>query len=624
VSVPGAWPAVVGGAGERRATAPAAESDATHPEGAAGSRRRRHIEALRTVKYLMVFRVALATLLLCTVVVAALGNGSVETLSGPFARFGFGLLFVTYLASLAYGIAYKRVRDPIRFAYLQITADLMLASLLVHATGGGQSAFFFLYFLDVVAVALLAQRRGAAIVASASAVLMVAISVAGYLHALPLVPGQSWLPWDIARDDLALRLALNVLALGAVGALATNLARQTRQAGERLTRHERYAGDLATLHENTIRSLTSGLVTLDLEGRVTSINEAACEILGMSRGHLLSNVLGSHLPQLAALLSEAGPRATLRRAEITAQRPDGAVRNLGISAAPLADHAGRVIGRVIHFQDLTELRRMQLEVERAERLASIGRLAAGIAHEIRNPLASISGSIEMLKTTPGADSESRLLMDIAVREVDRLNRLITDLLDYARPHGEERRRFDLGEQVSEIVHAFEQERREKIVVVTSEVEPGVIIEAAAGQLRQVLWNLIRNAAEAMPGGGAIQIRLASEGELATLTIRDQGPGIPDDCAERIFEPFYSTKAGGTGLGLATVARIVTDHRGTINLDRAAARSEPAGATFTVRLPLATPSAITPPIGATTTPITTSITTVDSVPLSGSLRALSRD
>jgi len=573
-------------AGPITASVTAADSEPTGPPAArdtGAAPRRRRLETLRTIQYLMVFRVAMATLLLGTVVVTALGNGGVDSLSGPFARFGFGMLFATYLASVGYGIAFRRVKNLIRFAYLQITGDLVLATLLIHATGGGQSPFFFLYFLDVVAVALLAQRRGAAVAAGASAVLMAAVSIAGYWRLLPLVPGQSWLPWEVSRDDLVMRLALNGLALGAVGVLATHLARQTRQAGERLTRHERYAGDLATLHENTIRSMTSGLVTLDLEGRVTSINEAGSEILGVSRAHLIGEPLEVHLPQLALLLLEAGPQGTVRRAEITALRDDGAVRNLGISAAPLADHTGGVIGRVIHFQDLTELRRMQLEVERAERLASIGRLAAGIAHEIRNPLASISGSIEMLKTTPGADADSRQLMDIAVREVDRLNRLITDLLDYARPHKEERRRLDIGEHAGEIVRAFEQERREKITV-AAELPAGVMVEAAPGQLRQVLWNLIRNAADAMStsGGGEIAIHLGTDGPRAALAIRDQGPGIPPDRLDRLFEPFYSTKAGGTGLGLATVARIVADHGGTIDVS-----SDPGrGATFTVRLPLA--------------------------------------
>jgi two-component system sensor histidine kinase PilS (NtrC family) len=552
----------------------------TSGAGSGQSRRdRRHrIEALRTIKYLMLFRVALATLLLMAVVSAIVSQSGSEALSGSFARFAFALLTTTYLASLAYALFFRRVRDPIRFGYLQITVDLILASVLVHATGGGgNSGFVFLYFIDVVAVALLAQRRGAAVVAGVSSFLMVGLSLAGYLHWLPLVPGQSWAPWDIARGALAMRLTLNVSALAAVGALATHLASQNRQAGERLSRHERYAGDLATLHENTIRSLTSGLVTLDLDGRVTSVNDAACEILGIAGTALFGSTLDTHVPPLAGVLAGLRREGTLRRGEITAVRPDSAVRNLGISAAPLSDSAGNIVGRVLHFQDLTELRRMQIKVERAERLAGIGRLAAGIAHEIRNPLASISGSMEMLKQSPGGDADSRQLMDIAVREVDRLNRLITDLLDYARPKTEERQRLDLGELVGEIVRAFQQERRPGIVL-TLEAAPDVCLEGASGQLRQVVWNLVRNAAEAMPGGGEIRLRVTREGGHPLLVVSDTGAGIPRGHLERIFEPFYSTKVSGSGLGLATVARIVDDHRGHIDVE-----SQPGqGTTFTVR------------------------------------------
>jgi signal transduction histidine kinase len=220
---------------------------------------------------------------------------------------------------------------------------------------------------------------------------------------------------------------------------------------------------------------------------------------------------------------------------------------------------------------------MQIRVERAERLASIGRLAAGIAHEIRNPLASISGSMEMLKQSPGGDADSRQLMDIAVREVDRLNRLITDLLDYARPKTEERQRLDLGELVGEIARAFAQERRAGVTL-TLEADPDVSLDGASGQLRQVVWNLVRNAAEAMPAGGAIRVRVTREGGHPLLIVSDTGAGIPKAHLERIFEPFYSTKVSGSGLGLATVARIVDDHRGHIDVD-----SEPGrGTTFTVR------------------------------------------
>jgi two-component system sensor histidine kinase PilS (NtrC family) len=261
------------------------------------------------------------------------------------------------------------------------------------------------------------------------------------------------------------------------------------------------------------------------------------------------------------------------------------VRNLGISATPLSDHTGQIIGRVIHFQDLTELRRMQIQVERSERLASIGRLAAGIAHEIRNPLASISGSVETLRSLPGADADTRQLVDIAVREVDRLNGLITGLLDYARPRAEERQALDLTEITGEIAKAFEHERRENDVHVQVQAEPGVGLEGASGQIRQVIWNLLRNAAEAMPQGGTVSIKVRREDPTGrppytVLSVIDTGVGIAKEDLRQIFEPFFSRKPGGTGLGLATVARVVEDHRGHIEI-----ASDPGqGTEFTLRFP----------------------------------------
>jgi two-component system sensor histidine kinase PilS (NtrC family) len=547
-------------------------------------------DTLRTVKGLMLFRVGLATLLLITAVVSALSRGDLEDLARPFARFGFGLIALTYVASVAYGLVFARVRAPIRFAYWQIGIDLALTTVLVHATGGAQSGFCFLYLVDVVAVALLARRRGAATVAAAGIALMLGVSILGWMHALPLVPGQLVAPWDISRGELGAKLALNVAALVAVGFLASKLAAKNRQADERLTRHEAYAGDLTQLYENTIRCLTSGLVTLDPLGRVTTANEVACEILGAAASSLLGLPLTDILPDLVRVLADAGPSGTVRRAELRATRRDGAVRHLGISAAPLSDHTSRVVGRVIHFQDLTELKRMEFAVARAERLASIGRLSAAIAHEIRNPLASISGSIEILRDQPGTDAESRQLMDIAVREVDRLNALVTSLLEYAKPRSEERRLVNLAEETGEIITAFERERRDdrQPIHVTFDAASKVAVEAAGGQLRQVVWNLLRNAADAMPSGGTIAVTIARSDETGSatspviLTVADTGAGISKANMERIFEPFFSTKNGGTGLGLATVARIVDDHRGTIEI-----ASEPDhGTTVKIRLPVA--------------------------------------
>jgi two-component system sensor histidine kinase PilS (NtrC family) len=546
-------------------------------------------EAAQTVTYLMLFRVAVTTMLMLAVVGVAITLDTVEALAGPYGRFVFALLATTYIATLAYAVTLKRMRDPIRFAYVQVAVDLTLITLLVHATGGAQSAYTFLYLIDVVAVALLPRRWGVVAVAAASATLMMGTSLVGYFRLVPPITGQTVFPWDLTHQELLFRLIVFLAGVVSVGALGATLSTQTRRAGERLARHQQMAGDLALLHQNTIRCLSSGLVTVTLEGGITSINEAACEILGIGELEALGQPLAARIPGLKPVLDEAGPVGSVRRHEVDAIWPDSTVRRLGVSATPLTDHRGEIIGRVIHFQDLTELRRMEMAVQRSERLASIGRLAAGIAHEIRNPLASISGSVEILKTLPGADAETRQLVDIAVREVERLDRLISDLLDYARPRTEERQRLDLGEVATEIAKAFEAERRDRSVGVVVRAEPAVEIEGGSGQIRQVLWNLIRNATEAMPKGGTIAIAASVEeatggAREALLSVSDDGIGIPREDLDRIFEPFFSTKPSGTGLGLATVARIVEDHRGTVDIHSESGQ----GTTFTLRFPVVAP------------------------------------
>jgi len=544
---------------------------------------RSRTEALRIVTYLMLVRAGLATVLMLSVVILALTVGSIDTLSSPFGRFVFGLLATTYLASLAYAISLSRIHDPIRFADIQVGVDLVLVTLLVHATGGAQSGYTFLYLIDVVVVSALPKGFGAASVSVASALLYLCISMLGYFKIFPPITGQTVFPWDLTREELVFRIVIFLAGLISVGSLGVSLARQRRKVGERLAVQQQIVGDLASLHQDTIRCLSSGLVTTTLDGTITTMNDAACEILGFGHSPPLGQKLTRHIPRLGDVLAKAGAQGRVLRGEVDAIRSDGVERRLGLSATPLSDHSGNVTGRVIHFQDLTDLRQMEQAVARAERLAGIGRLAANIAHEIRNPLASISGSVEVLRRLPGADPETRNLVDIAVREVDRVNALITSLLDYARPRSEERQQLDLGELISDIAKIFEQERRAKDVQLQVHGQPGVVVEAASGQMHQVLWNLLRNAVEAMPEGGTVYLAVGLKGTdppQAILMVRDTGIGIATSDLDHIFEPFFSRKPDGTGLGLATTARIVEDHKGSIEVKSQLGR----GTTFTIRLP----------------------------------------
>jgi two-component system sensor histidine kinase PilS (NtrC family) len=336
-----------------------------------------------------------------------------------------------------------------------------------------------------------------------------------------------------------------------------------------------------------VRCLSSGLVTVDPGDQVLTINQVACDILGSTPDAAVGAPVDRILPGLAARLGELGERASLQRAELALAR--GSLELvLGVSVSPLHDRGGHFRGRVVNFQDLTELRKMEQSVRQAERLAVVGGLAAGVAHEIRNPLASISGSIELLHQMPQADEDSRALMNIVTREIDRLNRLLTDLLEYANPRSLEIEPLDLAGLVRDTVGVFGQDRSfAGVTVELAGADEHAAIEMAgdAAKLRQVLWNLLRNAAEAASqGGGHVRVEVTPAASEVTIRVSDDGPGIPAEHAQRVFEPFFTTKARGTGLGLATVHSLVSDHRGTIRFDSPAR----GGTCFEVRLPYTGP------------------------------------
>ena len=256
----------------------------------------------------------------------------------------------------------------------------------------------------------------------------------------------------------------------------------------------------------------------------------------------------------------------LRRADLAISTRDHAVM-IGVTVSPLRDVRDHVIGRVINFQDLTELRRLELHARRAERLATVGQLAAGIAHEIRNPLASISGSIELLRQAPQTSEDDRTLMAIVHREIERLNVLVGDLLDYANPRPKQPADFDLGALVEETLRVARGEQALGEIELACEVDQPLSINADPAKLRQVVWNLVRNAADAAATGGKhVRVEARRTDGAVTISVADDGPGIARELVARIFDPFVTTKRKGTGLGLATSHTIVAEHGGRIDVE----------------------------------------------------------
>jgi two-component system, NtrC family, sensor histidine kinase PilS len=490
-----------------------------------------------------------------------------------------GVVVLTLLCTVGYGIALRRAVSPTHIARTQMMLDIPITSMMVYLTGGVKSPYVLLYALSVVTAAALLYRRGAVV---STLMVLVAFLVVGtlswqQLFQVPLAGGLR--PFDLSTSEFARALSANLASLVGVGALGYIFGDQLERAALSLESERRTVGQLYSLHQDIVQSLTSGLVTLDNSGKLLTMNRSASEILHCDADSMRGKPLDAVLPGLTNKLASQ-PGGEVRRIDLTIG-VDGVDKSIGVSVSALYDAKQDMIGRVVNFQDLTELRRMELHVHRAERLATVGQLAAGVAHEIRNPLAAISGSIELLQQAPQVSDDDRTLMTIVTREIDRLNGLITDLLDYANPRPRQVVDFDVATLVEETVQVAQQDRTHSDVSISFLARPSVLpTRGDPAKLRQVVWNLLRNASDAANAGRkTVSVDVSRTQSEIAIAIADSGPGIPEDQQARIFDPFFTTKKRGTGLGLATCHSIVMEHGGRIDV-----KSSNEGTVITVVLP----------------------------------------
>jgi len=471
------------------------------------------------------------------------------------------VIAATYLSSIVFGLQLRQGVDPRSVSRQMHVNDIVLTTALVFITGGALSPYVFLFALTIVSAGALSFRRGAIYATTASVSAAMAVALAAHSHALALPIGQIR-PWEQSWLDLARTLGINLAALTGVGALAAIFGDQLQKSAETLATTRRQAADLAVLNQDIVRSLSSGLITIKPDGTILSANHVAADILGWVPETLPGIAIERAMPGVSVLIAENRQRADLSL--LTDKR---LTVMLGVTVSPLRDVRDEVIGRVVNFQDLTELRRLELHARRVERLATVGQLAAGIAHEIRNPLASISGSIELLQAAPQATEDDRTLMQIVNREIQRLNVLIGDLLDYANPRPSEPVDFDLGSLVEETLRVARAEAAFAEITLASEVDRPLAIRADPAKLRQVVWNLVRNARDAAAAGGKhVNVTARLRHGKAVVEVRDDGPGISKELVARIFDPFVTTKQKGTGLGLATSHAVVAEQGGRIDVE----------------------------------------------------------
>lgn len=516
----------------------------------------------RKLAWLTFFRLVTMTVLLGGTAVAVWG-GDADLVVGATPL--FALVLGVFAASLAFALVLKAGRGLRAVAYAQIGVDVTIAAAVVWMTGHAESVFVFLYSLAIVNGSILLFRRGA-VAASA-------LSLAVYYPAVLL------------GSDAASRAPLVLFAHGmafvATAALAGYLAEQLRHTGERLQAREVDLAAITALHESIVQSVSSGIVTLDAAGLVTFLNRAGEQIMGLAA----RDALGQPASRWFGAFVD-GPG----RPEVSLVNARGERLRVGYTVFPLLDAGERRVGTAVIFQDLTRLREMEEAVRRGERLADLGRLAAGLAHELRNPLASMMGSIELIRGSGALPSDDARLLAIVLREAARLDVLVTRFLEFTRPVSPRREPVEVAEVLAETAEVFAHHPDAARVHLERDLAR-VRVEGDPDQLRQVAWNLLLNAAQAAGAdgrSGTVWIACGpARGGGAAVTVRDDGPGIAAADRGRLFTPFFTTRKEGTGLGLATVHRIVDAHGGKLEVD-----SEPGrGATFRILFPAAPPPAV---------------------------------
>lgn len=484
---------------------------------------------------------------------------------------------------------------PARFAslqaYAQLIGDLALITLFIQTLGETGSGFSILYLVIIsVASIFLAPTAG-----------LVIAGLAFLCHAVPLIGRkvglwtESSIPF-FGNGNLAYNLVVHLGGFSAVALMAAYLARDAARAELALREKAADLHRLQMLYHDVVRSLSSGLITTDIKGIVTSVNRVASVILDQEREVLM----GRPIPE-SGLFSEPDWEAVTLEARNAGRQESGRLRvrherpieaggrtiPVGYSVTPLRDDQGRERGFIVHFRDLTELRQLQERVRTQDRLATLGSMAAGLAHEVGNPLAAISGSAQMLASSFEGDPARRRLLEIAVRESQRLDRTVKTFLSLARPPNHRPVRFDvaklLHEQLALLGNSPELTSAHKLEVdiPTTPTE----LYADPDQISQVFWNVARNALKAMAGGGKLVISGMIRGGTTRhddfhLTFRDTGTGMSAEERAELFQPFSSFFDDGVGIGMAIVYRIVEDHGGEIHVESELRE----GSTITIRLP----------------------------------------
>ena len=475
----------------------------------------------------------------------------------PFPlRLFINVVLLWYAISIFYLLLLSFWEERRIQALLQVVTDLVLVTLVVYATGGVDSSLNFLYPLVIIVACILLPRVWAYLTGALAFILYVTVLELTYFEVIP-----SYSTTHPGLGALQAIIFVNLFGYLAVAYLAGLLAAKLRQVDVKLKHTSGALADLQALHENIIQSISGGLITTGLDGYVTLANTAAQKLFERPEAEFLGQPVDRlFLDPLPTISSEQA------HGEVRFIASNGFCKTLRVMATALAVPGRKTLGCVYTFDDLTEIRRLERDLRIQDRLAAVGRLAAAIAHEIRNPLTSIAGSVSMLSGIADLSDEHRQLLRIVMRESERLNSIITDFLGYSRGKQYQFSNVDLLPLLEDTLTLLENRliaentgiRIERLYSVSH-----AFSVADGDKIKQVFWNFCENAVRAMPSGGVLRVSLEQMGEDWQINFADTGPGMSRQLVEKIFEPFQSQFEGGTGLGLAIVYQIVQAHEGKV-------------------------------------------------------------
>ncbi len=481
------------------------------------------------------------------------------------------IVSILYLALARVRLIKKRFLGGL--LYLQFFVDIILIDSLIILTGGIESWFSFLNILLVIAAAMVLGRRGGIIIATATAILYGIIIDLQFYGLIPVSYNASY-----RVTDFLYNIFVNITGLLLTAYLMGYLVSRLEKTSETIQKKDVDLRELSRFHSEVIENIPSGLFTTDADGRIYLFNSAAEKITGLSREEVALRGINTVFPFLPLPLLTG-------RHEGRINTPENE-KYIGMNISTYRNSEGRVVGYIGTFQDVTAIIRMEEEIKRKEKLAAIGQLSSSIAHELRNPLASIKSSFEMLREGHLPSETRQRLMEIAINEMDRLNKIVTDFLTYSNPKPPEHGRFNISRLVDEL---FEMQMTiNEGIQFQKEIEEDIKIVADQQKIRQLMWNLLLNAIDAVSGKeGRIYVSLKKTNAGVEIRVRDNGRGIKKEDMDKIFYPFYSTKEKGTGLGLAIAYRIVEEHGGRIDVNS----EEGSGAEFVITIPPAPEEAV---------------------------------